>query len=59
MFVLACDLEDLGAQVREMYAGVSFGALDPWPVWLHFSLLESLNVIQPLPVWASVRIMRL
>ncbi len=29
------------------------------PVWLHFSFEASLKVIQPLPVWASVRIIRL
>lgn len=27
-------------------------------VWLPLALEESLNVIQPLPVWASVRIIR-
>ncbi len=28
------------------------------PAWLHRALAVSLNVIQPLPVWARVRIIR-
>ena len=50
--LVAGDLEDLGAQVRQVddVAGCA--------VWLQVRFAASLNVIQPLPVCASVRIMR-
>ena len=54
--VVGGDLDDLGAQVGQVHDRAAGEPATGSLVWLQVRLAASLNVIQPLPVCASVRI---